>query len=94
MTLSQLIATCPCGGRVATVNLYLSDQKALLATGMCMTCNEQIKTQWPLNELYKHCPKPETEPLRKPVKPPLQIPAATDADFLHSLGISDELPKA
>lgn len=94
MTLSKLVSSCPCGGSVAPVNLFVTDDKALLVTGMCMTCNEQIKTQWPLRELYSHCPKPAPEPLRKPVKPPLQIPAATDADFLHSLGISDELPKA
>lgn len=94
MTLSQLIATCPCGGRVATVNLYVNDQKALLVTGMCTTCNEQIKTQWPLNELYRNCPKPEKEPLRKPVMPPLQLPPGDDASFLHSMGISDELPQA
>lgn len=102
MTLSQLVATCPCGGRVATVNMYVSDQKALLVTGMCITCNEQIKTAWPLTELYKRCPPPETSPLRtpqaetkrRPVKPPLQLPPGDDASFLHSMGISDELPQA
>lgn len=85
MTLNKLIASCPCGGLVAVVNLYINDDKCLLTIGICTACNESIKTAWPLTELFKNCPKSDAEPLRKPVRPPLN----TDADFLHSLGISE-----
>lgn len=94
MTLYKLIASCPCGGLVAVVNLYVSDEKALYTTGMCTTCDQQVKTQWPLRELYQNCPKSEREPIRRPVKPPLQLPPGDDLDFLHSMGISDEPTQA
>ena len=96
MTLNKLIASCPCGGLVAVVNMFVTDSKCLLTTGMCMVCNETIKTAWPLTELYKNCPKPEPDPLRKPepkpVRPPLLAPPS-DTEFLHSLGISEGAPE-
>lgn len=85
MNLRKLLPQCNCGGTVTTANMYLTDRKSLLTMGICQECDQALKVEWPLSELYKNCPKADTRQMNL-IAPP------SDADFLQSMGISDDLP--
>lgn len=84
MNLRKLLPQCKCGGVATTANMYLTDKKSLMTVGICQECDQALKVEWPLRELYKECPKADTRQLL--LAPP------SDADFLQSMGITGDLP--
>lgn len=83
----KLVATCRCGAVIQFVNLYITSSHQLLTTGLCTNCDIPLKVIWPFEELIANCPEPPEPPAKKQklIAPP------SDNEFLHSMGISDEL---
>ena len=107
MNCGRLLCTCACGGYGQPHTLWITDQKQLLITCLCIACEEPFNVLFPLADLFKQCPLPNLAKLDKaigneidkitgPLRPPLSIkePEFTDGDKeeLKSLHVSWEGP--
>lgn len=63
MNLARLLCTCECGSYSQPVSFWLTDQKQLLISAVCVSCERQFNILFPLTELYTTCPKPDIKQL-------------------------------
>lgn len=94
MEYKRLLFQCECGGYVVPHSLWLTDEKALCVTGMCVACGEVVNTLFTLTQLYKACPFPDVKKLSQMVDEAIEKITSSDdedADFLHQCGIGGDV---
>lgn len=90
----RLLAKCDCGSLVQPHSLWLTDNKSLCVTGMCIACGEVANTFYSLRELYKICPFPDVKKLDQVIAEAVdKIVNQTNDDekFLRDCGIGGDV---
>lgn len=59
MELPRLCCKCECGQVVQPHILALTPLRQLLIIGYCLACNDPVQITYRLQDLIRHCPKPE-----------------------------------
>jgi len=65
MNCHRLLCVCNCGGYGHPHALWITDQKQLLVTAICVKCEERFNALFPLTDLFKGCPLPDVKELNE-----------------------------
>lgn len=96
MNLNRLLCNCyQCGGFAQPHALWLSDQKTLVITALCLSCEEKTNVIFPLDVLFKGCPIPDLSQVEAAIveatvedQPPKPMrPTGDDKKFLRAMRI-------
>ena len=86
MNCHRIISRCECGGYTQPFSLWITDNRAVLVSSHCTSCEKKVDTIYYLTDLYKHSrhmndPVPKALPAGS-----VQLFTPEDMDFLKDIG--------
>lgn len=100
MNLKRLLCKCECGSYAHPHSFWLSDQKHLLVSSVCVSCEKAFNAVFLLADLLKACPLPDFkaidtaigEKIEEITTPKPQKLTPDDRRFLRAMGVNYFVP--